>query len=40
MKRYKKLLTAVVLLITSLVMVLSTSYAWMTMSSNPVTQGI
>ena len=40
MKRYNKLLTAVILLITSLVMVLSTSYAWMTMSSNPVMQGI
>lgn len=40
MKRYKKLLTAVLLLIMALVMVISTSYAWMTMSTNPVTQGI
>ena len=40
MKHYKKLLTAVILLVMALVMVISTSYAWITMSNNPVTQGI
>lgn len=40
MKRYSKLLTAMLLLVMALVMVISTSYAWMTMANNPVAQGI
>lgn len=40
MKQHKKLLSAVALLITAMVMVVSVSYAWITMSSNPVMQGI
>lgn len=40
MKQQAKLLTAVLLLVTAVVMVVSTSYAWLTISNNPVAQGI
>lgn len=40
MKQFRKLLAAIVLLVTAFVMVASVSYAWMTMSNNPVMQGI
>ena len=40
MKRYTKLLSAVLLLVTTLVMLITTSYAWMTMSNAPVVEGI
>lgn len=40
MKRYTKLLAAVLLLVTAAVMVVTTSFAWMTLSSNPVAQGL
>lgn len=40
MKRYTKLLAALLLLITAVIMVITTSFAWMTISDNPVAQGI
>lgn len=40
MKQHTKLLAATLLLVTAVVMVIATSYAWMTISNNPVLQGI
>ena len=40
MKKYTKLLISLFLLITAAVMVVVTSFAWLTMSQNPVVQGI
>lgn len=40
MKQYTKILAAAMLLLTAVVMVVSTSFAWMTLSKNPVAQGV
>jgi len=40
MKQQTKLVAAVLLLVTALIMVLTTSFAWMTLSDSPVAQGI
>lgn len=40
MKRYTKLLAALLLLITAVVMVITTSFAWLTLSDTPVADGI
>lgn len=40
MKRYTKLMAALLMLLTVAVMLVSTSFAWMTISSDPVVQGI
>ncbi|MBQ8611081.1 MAG: hypothetical protein IJ412_05145 [Oscillospiraceae bacterium] len=40
MKQYTKLLATAMLLLTAVVMVISTSFAWMTISKNPVAQGV
>lgn len=40
MKQYTKLLAAGMLLLTAVVMVVATSFAWMTLSSSPLLQGI
>lgn len=40
MKRYTKLLAAAFLLLTALVMVIATSYAWLTLSENPTLEKI
>lgn len=40
MKRYTKLLAALMLLITAVVMVITTSFAWLTISDTPVADGI
>lgn len=40
MKRYTKLLAALLMLLTVTVMMVSTSFAWLTISSDPVVQGI
>lgn len=40
MKKYTKLVVALVLLVTASVMVVMTSFAWLTISQNPVVQGI
>lgn len=40
MKQYTKLVATAMLLLTALVMVITTSFAWMTLSKNPVAQGV
>lgn len=40
MKQHRKLITAILLLMTAMVMVVSVSYAWVTMSASPVVQNI
>lgn len=40
MKRYTKLIVAMVLLVIAAVMVVATSFAWLTISKSPVVQGI